>query len=167
MDDRYGTAAGFRAYHIARGNDVPAEAVDDDVVNEWLLVGSEWLDGRYQASFPGLKVGMRAQLREWPRLSAFDIYEYAILSTSIPREVEAATYEAALRQGVAAGSLSVDYTPGKYKRAAVDGAINVEFAGFNSAFDTQKQIPIIDQILFPILTGSGNVSALSGSAVRA
>lgn len=167
MDDFYGTAAGFRVYHVARGNDVPAEAVDDDVVLEWLLVASEWLDGRYQASFPGLKVGMRAQLREWPRNSAFDIYCYAISSATVPREVENATYEAALRQGVEAGSLSVDYTPGKYKRAAVDGAVSVEYAAFNSAWDTQKQISIVDTILYPILTGNGNVSALSGSTVRA
>lgn len=167
MEEFYGTAAGFRAYHVARGNDVPAEAVDDDTVNEWLLVGSEWLDGRYQSSFPGLKVGMREQLREWPRYDAQDVYGYYIPSDAVPREMINATYEAALREGVSTGSLSVDYTPNKYKRAAVDGAVSVEFAGFNSAWDTQKQIPIIDQILYPILTGSGNVSALSGSVVRA
>lgn len=167
MDEFYGTAAGFRAYHIARGNDVPAEAADDETVEEWLLVSSEWLDARYQSSFPGLKVGMRDQVREWPRNSAFDIYGYAILSTSVPREVINATYEAALRESASPGSLSVDYTPSKYKRASVDGAVSVEFAGFNSAWDAQKQIPIVDQILYPILTGSGNVSALSGDVVRA
>lgn len=167
MGDFYGTAAGFKAYHIARGNDVPAEAVDDATVEEWLLVASEWLDGRYRSSFPGLKVGMRDQLREWPRNSAFDIYGYVVPSTSVPREVENATYEAALRQGQKAGALSVDYTPAKYKRAAVDGAVSVEYAGFASAFDAQTQIPIVDQILAPILTGCGNVSALSGSTVRA
>lgn len=167
MVDFYGTAAGFRSYHIARGNDVPAEAADDDeAILEWLLVASEWVDARFASSFGGLKVGLREQVREWPRTGAWDIYGYSIASDTIPNEVVRATYEAALRQGVSS-SLTIDYTPGKYKRVSVDGAVSVDFASFNSAFDMQLQIPIVGQILAPILTGRGNVSSLSGDAVRA
>lgn len=160
--DYYGTTAGFRAYHAARGNDVPAEAIDDDTVLEWLLVASEWLDARY--AFPGLKIGQREQVRDWPRHSAFDRYGYAIVG--IPREVENATYEIALRQGTVPGSLTLDYSPSKYKSVSIDGAISVTYANYSSAMDVQTHFGIVGQILAPILTSSGGGSAYSGAINR-
>lgn len=169
MVDFYGTATLFRVYHVARDNDLPIGALDDDTVESWLLVASEWLDGKYRASFGGLKVGLRPQIREWPRTSAFDIYGYAIPSTSVPIEVEYASYEAALRHAVTPGILTKDYTPSKYKRASVDGAVSVEYAQFGTAADIQTQFTIIDQILASILAtiGQGSLSPLSGGTVRA
>ena len=166
MADFYGTSAGFRAYHVARGNDVPAEAADDTTVNEWLLVASEWIDGRFSNGFPGIKVGMREQVREWPRSGAADRYGYAILAAAIPDEIERATYEAALRHGNDPTALAKDHTPSKYKSVSVEGAISVQFAGGDAA-DFQTEFPIIGRILAPILTGGGAVSPLSGRIVRA
>ena len=167
MADFYGTASGFETYHTARGRSVAAWD-DADEVNAALLVASEWLDARYRSSFGGLKVGQRAQLREWPRTGSFDTYGYSIPSDVVPTEIENATYEIAYRQLAAPGSLAVDWTPNKYKRASVDGAVSVEYASFASAWDAQTQFVIVDQILSPILTGCGaGSSPLSGAVYRA
>lgn len=161
----YGTAAGYEAYHLERDNDIPADSAEDEI-NAALLVASEWIDAIYGLQFPGLKVGMRSQVREWPRTGAYDRYGYVVASDAVPREIEQATYEAAWRQLVSPGSLTLDYTPGKYKRASVDGAVSVEFANFSSAADFQKQFPIIDRIISPLLVGAGGYSPLTGDAVR-
>ncbi|HRQ13072.1 MAG TPA: hypothetical protein PK205_07185 [Promineifilum sp.] len=163
----YGTVEGYKAYHLARGNDIPASS-DTDIA-EGLLVASEWLDGRYRIGFGGLKVGGRDQVREWPRSGAMDIYGYAVASDSVPREVEYATYEAAAKQLAVPGSLSVDFVPSKYKRASVDGAVSVEWAGYTSAVEVQTQFAIIDQILAPLLVGNPAFPAssmFSGTAER-
>ena len=160
----YGTVAGFRAYHIARGRNT--DEWDDDEVEAAKLIASEWLDGRYRGQFPGLKVGQRAQVREWPRNGGVDRDGYAIPAGSVPAEVENATYEATLRQLATPGSLSVDWTPPKYKRASVDGAVSVEYAMFAGAADVQTRFIVIDDILATILTGCGDTSSLSGATAR-
>lgn len=165
MPDFYGTAQGFRDYHEARGRNV--DGFDDDPeVEAGLLVASEWLDARYGSSFPGTKVGMRSQTREWPRNSAADRDGYVIPADAVPVEIERATYEATLRQLAAPGSLSVDWTPSKYKRASVDGAVSVEYAGFSMAMDAQTRFTVIDEILAPILSLDRGSSMLSGRACR-
>jgi len=160
----YGTFAGFGAYHAARGRDVSSYL--QAAVEAKLLVASEWLDARYRSSFPGYKVGLRAQVREWPRYSAVDIDGNSIDSSSVPVEVENATYEAALRELVAPGSLSPDWTPAKYKQAAVAGAVSVTYNLFDGAYDAQTRFVIIDDILSGILSNCGGASMLSGSAIR-
>ncbi len=161
----YGTNVGFTAYHTARGRTV--EIYDADDITAARLIASEWIDARYRSSFGGLKVGMRAQMREWPRTGAYDVNRYNIAFDVVPVEIENATYEAALRQLVAPGSLSVDWTPNAYKRASVDGAVSVEFATFMNASDIQTRFKIIDEILAPILTGCGSVAPLTGGSFRA
>jgi hypothetical protein len=166
--DYYGTAAGFRAYHTARGRDMTAYA-SDPTVEAALLVSSEWLDGRYRGVLGGLKVGGREQVRECPRYNWFDVYGKTIASDSVPREMEYAAYEAALKQLVKPGALSIDFTPSKYKRASVDGAVSAEFATFNTSAEAQTKFAVIEQILSPILTGNLNgagFSSLSGGTTR-
>lgn len=167
MADFYGTIERFKSYFEARNKEVPA-TWDDDDIEAALLVASEWLDAVYGPQFSGTKVGQRDQIREQPRNAQFDVYGYYIDSASVPREVENATYEAAFRQVSNPGSLSLDYTPSKYKRVSIDGAISVEYSGFTYASDIQTQFRIIDQILAPILTGSGNgeFASFSGRIVR-
>lgn len=162
----YGTDDGFTAYHSARGRAVQIADHDADEIAAARLVASEFIDGRYQASFPGTKIGMRAQVREWPRQGGSDRYGYAIASEVVPIEIDNATYEAAFRQLSSPGSLTKDWTPGKYKSVSVDGAVSATYATFGSAADVQTQYAIIDQILSPILTGAGNSASLSGSISR-
>lgn len=165
MADVYGDVAGFKVYHIARGRDVDGMA--DAAINSSLLVASEWIDATYRVGFPGEKVGKRAQVREWPRTDAYDIDDNAIPSDEIPIEVINATYEAAYIQIEAPGSLVINWTPGKYKRVSVDGAISVEYASFMSASDIQTVFVGIDQIIAPVLSASGaDFSSLSGAVSR-
>lgn len=165
MSDFYGDVQGARDYWLVRGYTVPAAALDDDAVTAWLIGASEWLDGVYRAEFGGYKVGRRAQVREWPRYSAFDQDGYALASDAIPREIEAAVYEAALRVGQGV-KLTADYTPSKYRSVSIAGAISVQYDG-KSAQDVQTQFLAIDRLLWPILTGAdAGGSMLSGGAAR-
>lgn len=158
----YGTVAGFKTYHSARGRADIIENFDDSEIDAAKLITSEWLDATYRNQFPGLKVGMREQVREWPRQGASDIHGYAISSATVPTEVENATYEGTFRQLQTPGIFSKDYTPNKYKSVSVDGAVSIQYVQFGGAGDIQTQIKIIDEILAPILTAYGDFSPLSG-----
>lgn len=170
MSTPYGNAVDFAAYHVARGRNVVVGNGEGEwttaSVNAALLVASEWLDARYGPMFSGYKSGLREQIRQWPRIGAWDIDEQVISDDVIPIEVLNATYEAAYRERTASGSLSIDWTPGQYKRVAVSGAVSVEYAQFSAATDVQSQFQVIDEIIAPLLTGTGNRSGLSGPAVR-
>jgi hypothetical protein len=167
MVDFYGDAAGFRAYQEARNRNV-AQWDDDAEIEGALLIASEWLDGKFRASFGGDKVAQRDQVREWPRNGAVDRDGYGIDAGSVPNEAVHSTYEAALRELQSPGSLLIDWTPNVFKRASVDGAVSVEWATFGSANDVQTQFAVIERIMDPILTGgtNGDVSALSGAVTR-
>lgn len=159
----YGTVSGYKAYHEARGHVISDQ--DDDEITVSLLVASEWLDGRYFVGFAGEKVGGRGQIFQWPRYGTFDTENNPLDYETVPREVENATYEAALKQLQTPGSLSVDFTPGRYKSARVEGAVAVQYASFSSAFDVQTQFSVIDAILAPIMNNN-QFSPASGPAFR-
>lgn len=164
----YGTKEGFVAYHTARGREVPA-LWDDEVIQAALLVGSEWIDHIYGNLFIGYPTGGYDQARQWPRTTALteNIYPQKVFTDSeIPDAVVNAAYEAAWRQATTPGSLMVDYTPGKYKRVSVEGAISVDYAQFTSSSDVQIQIGAIDNLLWPLLKKQGNFSNLSGGSNR-
>lgn len=161
----YGTVAAFRTYHTARNRDVSSYL--DAAVESAKLIASEWIDARYRMSFDGRKVGMRDQVREWPRVGALDANGYVIAAALVPTEVENATYEATLKQLITVGSLSQDWTPTKYKRASVDGAVSVDFTSFSTVREVQTRFAVIDEILSPILTGRGDDAPFSGPAYRA
>jgi hypothetical protein len=162
----YGDETGYRAYHTARGRDV--ENDEGTAILSSLIVASDWIDGTYRSMWPGTKVGGREQIRDWPRYGVVDINGQPVPSDVPPVEVDNATYEAAYREIANPGSLSMDYTPSKYKRVSIDGALSVDFAGFNSAADMQTQYTVIDQILYPILgTSATSNSKLSGEVRRA
>jgi hypothetical protein len=162
----YGTAAGFRTYHEDRGRDMTDYAVDAPV-EAALLIASEWIDAVYfPASWPYYKTGGSAQVRRWPTIGVVDKFGYAVASDAVPTLVEYATYEAALRELQTAGALTQDYTPNKYKSVNIQGAVSVVYADRGQAANVQTQFFIIDQILDPLLVGSGSLSALTGAVVR-
>lgn len=163
MSTYYGNETDARAYWTDRGMTIPVSWTDANIVKA-LQVASEWIDGKYETSFSGLRSVGRSQDRAYPRYGSYDREGFTFADDEFPRELLEATYQAAFRQMTTAGSLSVDFTPSKYRRAAVDGAVSVEYFGFNAAHEVQTQYEIIDRIMAPILTGkgAGNLSALSG-----
>lgn len=171
MSDNYGTVGGYKAYWLARdplGLGTELDDTDNDIMIGELLRASEWVDRKYRLSFPGLKVGLRSQVREWPRTGAWDCYGNTIAADVIPDEITKSVYEAAAREHAAVGSLLTDYRASEAIRSAsVDGAVSVTFAGAFGAEDMQISIPAVDRIIAPILTGSGgDYSPLSGSISR-
>lgn len=161
MADFYGTFAGFQAYWLARGTAVTAYL--QPAVEAALLVASEYLDMSYRNGFSGRKIGLRAQVREWPRSGATDINWYPIPVDAVPIECEYATYEIALRQLQAPGSLLTDGVNGALiKSASVDGAVSVTYANVSGIDDMQLSIPAVERIMAALMTAS-RVSSLSHS----
>lgn len=161
------TVAGFTEYQEARGRVVPG-TWDDAKIEAALLVASEWIDSVYGQSFVGFKTLGFLQDREWPRTGAVTLTDppYTFPNDAIPDRVTNAVYEAAWREGNATGALNIDFTPSKYRRVSVDGAVSVEYSGATFASDVQPQFSIIDQILQPLLSVSGNLSVFSGAVSR-
>lgn len=163
----YGSAAGFSSYHTARGRTID-ESWDDTAIESALLVASEWIDGRYHKKFIGYKTGGFTQTREWPRTTAYTNEDpiYVFANDEIPDILADATYEAAWREINDRGSLFVDFSAAKYNSVTVQGAISVEYNNSLTVQDVQKQIQIIDQILYPVFDIHKMQGALSGGSVR-
>lgn len=166
----YGNAEGFKEYLGSRGMSMNCSWTDDKI-NSALLVASEWLDGIYEGSWIGYKAGGYTQERSWPRKSAqIQSYPFYIFpENEIPEQVIKATYEAAYRQLGNGNALQTDFTPNRYKRVSVNGAISVEFdETVTSWSDVQTQIPIIQTLMNDLMNNdsSGSMSAMSGKAVR-
>ena len=165
MADFYSTLVAADAYHLARGNTAWAAGLEDNK-NAAMLRGSEYIDQAYRTAFPGYKTDLRAQLREWPRVDAYDDQGNYLASDAVPVEAFDATYEAALRELANPGSLLPDYLPtGQKKRVKVD-VIDITYELPNGAQASLPVISVINRILAPILTASTNTSALGGRAVR-
>lgn len=163
----YGTVQEFYDYCEARGIELPGTMADDEEAARALLVASEWIDTGYRDLFPGEKMLFRAQVREWPRRNAFDDRNHWI-GNDIPQEVINATYEAAAIHANSPGSLSVNFTPSKYKSISVDGAVSIEFQTFESAIEAQTEFLNVKRVLAPILSGTfGRASRVSGLSYRA
>ncbi|MFF3704698.1 DnaT-like ssDNA-binding protein [Pseudomonas qingdaonensis] len=160
MADYYGTVAGADAYHQARGNAAWAAATEADK-EAALARASAYIDGLGTQlpttgcilSFPGRKVGGRAQARQWPRDGATDRNGDPIDAGSVPREVEQAVYEGALRELVKPGSLNPDYVASKAVKRAKVGPLETEFFGpeDGEAQPNKPVIGIINDILAPIM----------------
>jgi hypothetical protein len=163
--DFYGTAIAFRAYHLARGNVINLD-VDDSEIETCLLVGSEWMDATFASYLTGTKTGERAQIREQPRISQFDRYEYSIASDVVPLEYEQAAYEVAYKHLATPGVLNADYTPTKYDSVSIDGAVSVVFTKFNSVSEIQTKFSRVMQLMSGLISTRSNVSSLSGSSIR-
>lgn len=163
MPDYYGTSAGADTYHAARGNTTWIGA--DGAKAIALLRGSEYIDQAYRSSFPGHKTGARDQLREWPRIDAYDTEDNYIAQDTVPDEVIYASYEAALRELVTPGSLLPDYTPGQQERRVKVDVIEVEYTAPHGVQSVLPIVSIINGILAPILTGSVS-SSIAGRSER-
>lgn len=160
MPEFYGTVEGADAYHLARGNAAWAAATEQAKQGA-LTRASAYIDGvgtqlpttGCTLVFPGRKTGGRAQPLQWPRSGAVDRDGDAIPAEEVPREVEQAVYEGALRELAKPGSLNPDYVASKAVKRAKVGPLDTEFFGPEDV-DGQPNKPvvgIINDILTPIM----------------
>ncbi|OEZ02315.1 MULTISPECIES: DnaT-like ssDNA-binding protein [Stenotrophomonas] len=167
----YGTIEGADSYHQARGK-AAWEAGSEDARTGALVRATDYIDGRYRvllasgrwsSMFPGVRTAGRGQPNEWPRTGAVDYDGDPIQPDVIPDEVERATYEAALRELVAPGSLSPDYVATETVTREKVGPIEVSYADASVAGQVPNRpvISAIDEILAPLLRAPA-----SGPAVR-
>lgn len=162
----YGNTVDARAFWMARG--MPVGTWTDGAIDVARLVASEYIDAKYGRSFSGMKIGERAQIREWPRCGAYDRDGWTFAVDEYPRELLDAVYLATWYQMTTPGSLVRTFTPRDKKRASVDGAVSVEYVIANQAYEIQTQYPLIESAIAPILTAvGGNSSMLSGTSSRA
>ena len=130
----YGTLPAALAYHAARGNGAwVAEGVTDDLRSAALTRASDAIDGAYGARFPGYPTTGRTQERLWPRFVSddelvTDLAGNEIPDDEVPREIEFATYEAALRELVSPGSMAPDLDRGGLIKSLKAGSVALEYA---------------------------------------
>lgn len=162
----YGTVSGYRTYHTARGRNVQGHP--DSQIEVVLLKASEWLDDRFRARFAGIKrYNRETQVREWPRTDAVDVNGWSINADVVPVEVENATYEAAYREHLAAGSLNKDFTPSAYSQVSITGALHVQYLQNRDVPDVQTRFAEVEQQLARVLTSNaGMTGGVVGKGVR-
>ncbi|RZZ90601.1 DnaT-like ssDNA-binding protein [Pseudoxanthomonas winnipegensis] len=166
----YGTLQGADAYHLARGN--AAWAAGAEAARTAALVrATDYIDGRYryqlpsgiwQSMFTGVRTDGRAQPNEFPRTGAVDYDGNALPSDEVPVEVVNATYEAALRELTAPGSLSPDFVSSEQVTREKVGPIEVSYGSSTAAGAPPNRpvIPAIDEILAPLLRRPASLPAV-------
>jgi len=161
--ESYVSVSDAAAYAAARGLAFPVSPIAP--AEQALRRATAWIDGKYRSRFPGSRTHSRGQALEWPRMYATDADGNEIASDEIPVEIVNATIEAAVREMASPGSLSPDVTPGKVKKSARVGDIEVEYAvGTGNAYDQRPVVSVIDGILSSLL---GSASPYVARAVRA
>lgn len=145
----YVSVADADAYHAARGT--AAWAGTSDVKGAAIVRATAYIDAAYRARFPGYRARRRLQSLEWPRVGACTYvpddgrsdgfyfgsarsqdaglgYDY-LPSNLIPRELVAATCEAALRELVVPGTLAPDLTRADWLKVFEVGPVHFEYFG--------------------------------------
>jgi hypothetical protein len=152
----YGTNEGFSAWATAAGHTVPAGSVQSARQR-----GSEYIDAVYGDRFTGAPTDGVDQERAWPRTGA-SAYGSALASDLIPARVIEASYEAALIELRAPGSLTIVTDPAKrVKRQKVD-TIEREFfePGDVGGASGAPVSSVIEGMLAPLLIPSAGVGIM-------
>ena len=152
--DSYATLAEANTYHTDHGT--TAWTGTDALKENALRRAVDWLDFTYRTRFSGSRADDRDQNLEWPRDNAYDIADVFIVNTEIPIEIKRAQIEAALRELVAPGSLSPDYTASEQlKSLDVFQVVKREFFGGGENV-VLPVLHIVDGILSGLIGGDTN-----------
>lgn len=144
----YGSEAGLTAYAASVGATIPEGAVLPALVR-----ASAYIDGRYGRRFVGTRAGGYAQALAWPRSGAVTREGFDIPANEIPPAVVNATYEAALREMAAPGSLSPDYVASSQITREKVGQLETEYADTSTlGVDAVRPfVTVIDEMLADLL----------------
>ncbi len=152
--DSYATLVEANIYHTDRGN--LAWTGGDALKENALRRATVWVDINYRTRFSGARTNDRDQALEWPRINAYDAANVFIVDTEIPIEIKHAQMEAALRELVAVGSLSPDYTASEQlKSLDVFQVVKREFFGGGESA-VKPVLHIVNGILAGLIGGDTN-----------
>lgn len=160
--ESYVSVSDCAAYAVAR--DLPFATAPSEKAEAALRRATAYIDNTYRTRFPGQRKKFRLQALEWPRVGVVDMNGFPVTSDEVPVEVVRATCEAAVRELASPGSLNPDVTPGKVKKRAKVGEIEVEYAvGVGGVASQQPISPVIDGILAALI---GMAQPYTATAVR-
>lgn len=145
----YGDDAGFTAYMTANGYTVPVGTIAAARAR-----GSAYIDGAYADRFPGYPTGGVEQERAWPRTGAEDRYGNAIGASTIPTRVINASYEAALLELTAPGSLAAVQSEAEKVKRLKAGSVELEYADSAGLSAIAGAVPMstrIEGLLNPLI----------------
>lgn len=145
----YGTDQGYTDWLAENGYAAPSGVL---TVAQLRQRGSDYVDGLYEARFPGYRTGGIDQERAWPRTGA-RIQCQAVDPAAIPLAVVKASYVAALYEDGNPGGLAVAVTAaGVVKREKIDVIETEYFAGSgNVAADAMIRLSAVDGLLASLL----------------
>ncbi len=148
--ESYVSVSDCAAYATAR--DLAFATTPAEKAEAALRRATAYIDNTYRTRFPGQRKKFRLQALEWPRVGVVDMNGFPVTSDEVPVEVVRATCEAAVRELASPGSLNPDVTPGKVKKRAKVGEIEVEYAvGAGGAASQQPISPVIDGVLAALI----------------
>lgn len=158
----YGTVAGFRAYHTDRGRAVTDTDLTDAVVQQRLILGTDYIQTRWAGQFKGWPTNEDQGLH-FPASGLCDRYNRAIANDAVPTNVEHAAYEYAFRASADLyNEPTVDATGGKVtgiRRKVGPLETETTFAE-GTAITTIRPIPAADRLLTEFLIGGGNAGVI-------
>lgn len=123
----YVSVADADAYHADRETTAWTSISGDAGKEAALIRATQYIDGRYAGRWPGSPADGRDQTLAWPRADAYDNDGELIDYAAIPREIVAATCEAAALEVATPGTLAPLLERGgklKSLAVAVSGAVS-------------------------------------------
>lgn len=143
--DSYASLEWVDAYHSAQGN--AAWTGDETAKEAALRRATGWIDATYGARFAGVKTGGRDQTLLWPRSGVRDADRNALPPDTVPREIVAATAEAALRELISPGGLAPDYVASRTVMREKLGSLEREYASSTGVSGAVPVLTVVDGIL--------------------
>lgn len=149
-------------YHTARGNSTwtgttTAKEAAIRRASAYLSTSFTW---------QGYRVRGRSQALAWPRNSVLDEEGYSVPSDEVPDEVEQACAEIALRELVAPGAMTPDYTPSARIKSATVGELAVSYDLSRTDADSARPVLLVVRDLLGPLLKRGGGNRLVARAVR-
>lgn len=148
----YGSDAGFSAWLVSNGHQLPVSAPSPAVLRQR---GSDYVDG-FEDRFHGVRTAGYDQERAWGRTGAV-VRGQTIDPATIPIAIVNASYAAAWHEANNEGSLSPSATQaGAIKRKKIDVLETEYFEGSgDAAADARVRLPLVESMLAPFLKPDG------------
>lgn len=151
------------AYHLARGREVDWVDLDSEVREQSLILATQEMEARYRTLWKGKKrltdsagdaIDPEDQPLSWPRKDVEDEDGYGLNKDVIPAAVKVAQMEVALQ--LAGGQNFVEDTITRDTAGVLREKIGPLETQWAEGTQSVPTFPLIDQILEPLITGSGN-----------